>query len=106
MKELKWHSLLDLCDILQLPSESQVLPVFCVTDNWSLFDSVYSKKTLADKRLKMDIGILREMLYKKEIKDIRWVESKNQLADCLTKPESSRSVLLKVLNNASDCLNY
>ena len=123
-----------LCDILQLSSESQVLPVFCVTDN----RSVHSTKTLTDKRLKMDICIWREMLHKKEIKGIRWVESKNQLADCLTmdiciwremlhkkeikgirwvesknqladcltKPGSSRSFLLAVLNNASACLNY
>ena len=70
-----------LCDILQLSSEGQVLPIFCVTDNRSLFDSVHSTKTLTDKRLKMAICILREMLYKKTIKDIRWVESKYQLAD-------------------------
>ena len=37
--------------------------------------------------------------------DIKWVESKHQLADCLTKPGSSRSVLLTVLNNSSTCLN-
>ena len=42
-----------LCDILQLPSESEVLPIFCVTDNKSLFDSVHSTKTLTDKRLKI-----------------------------------------------------
>ena len=95
-----------LCDILQLSSEGQVLPIFRVTDNQSLFDSVRSTKTLTDKRLKIDVCILREMLYKKEIKNIRWVESKHQLADCLTKSGSSRSVLLTVLNNASACLNY
>ena len=85
-----------LCDILQLSSENQVLPVFCVTDNRSLFGSVHSTKTLTDKRLKIDSCILREMLYKKEIKDIRWVESRG----------SSRSVVLTVLNNASAYLNY
>ena len=95
-----------LCDTLQLSSESQVLPIFCVTDSRSLFDSVHSMKPLTDKRLKMDICTLREMLYKKEIKDIRWDESKNQLADCLTKPGSSKCVFLTVLNNASACLNY
>ena len=30
-----------LCDILQLSSESQVLPIFRVTDNQSSFDSVH-----------------------------------------------------------------
>ena len=54
------------CHILQLSSESQVLSIFCVTDNWSLFDSVQSTKTLTGKRLKMDICILRGIMYKKE----------------------------------------
>ena len=36
-------------------------------------------KTLTDKRMKMDICILREMLYKKEVKDIGWVKSKQSL---------------------------
>ena len=40
--------------------------------------------TVTDKRLRVDIARLREMVDKSEI-TISWVDEKEQLADCLTK---------------------
>ena len=42
------------------------------------------------------------MLSKKEIKEVIWKESNEQLADCLTKSGASNSKLLSVLNNNGD----
>ena len=44
---------------------SKTFPIHCFTDNKSLLDSVFSTKTLKEKRLKVDVCIIREMLEKK-----------------------------------------
>ncbi len=67
-----------------------------VTDNKSLYDTTHSKKPTIDKRLRVDIAGIKEMLEKKEI-DIKAVPGKEQLSDVLTKKGASPHMLLSVL---------
>ena len=78
--------------------------IILITDNKSLQDSVYSTKSIEDKRLKVDICTLRDMLKNKEITEIKWVPSKWQLADVLTKSGASSSKLLEVLSGSTNLL--
>ena len=55
------------------------------TDNSSLYDSAYSTTQIEDKRLRTELGILREMLRKGELANILWVPTGEQIADALTK---------------------
>ena len=57
----------------------------CRTDNHSLYDAVNSITSLTDKRLRVDIVIVREMLCKGELEKVIWIPKENQLADCLQK---------------------
>ena len=57
----------------------------CFTDNKSLTDSLTSLKQVNDRRLRLEITVLRNMLEKEEITTVTWVNSSEQLADCLTK---------------------
>ena len=66
----------------------------CNTDNHQLYDSVLSIGPVQDKRLRIEISILREMLNKKEINKINWIEKHFQIADCLTKSGASSKLLL------------
>ena len=50
-------------------------------NNKSLHDALRSQIYVSDKRLRIDIGALKEMLHKKEIDNIHWVERECQLAD-------------------------
>ena len=45
----------------------------------------YDPKNVFDKRLRIDIGALKEMLHKKEIDKIHWIKTEHQLEDSLTK---------------------
>ena len=74
-----------------------MLPVHLLTDNNSLYEATYSTKPLSDKRLKIDICIIREMLSTGDIKEIEWVPKELQLADCLTKSGASSTKLLNAL---------
>ena len=58
-------------------------------DNKSLMDTLNSKKNVDDKRLRIDLAILDEMLQRKDINSVSWVETSLQLADCLTKRGAS-----------------
>ena len=68
----------------------------CFTDNASLSETLKTSTTVSDKRLRVDIARLREMVDRKEIK-VTWVEGTKQLADCLTKRGASSQRLLEVL---------
>ena len=69
---------------LRLVQQNEVLPVKCVTDSKSSLDAVYSSKTLTEKRLKIELCAICESLEKREIQSVTWVNSSDQLADCLT----------------------
>ena len=75
------------------------ITVSCITDNKSLVESLHSTKRVEDKRLRIDMVVLMEMLERKEIDHVKWVDTKSQLADCMTKrgvsAEKLRAVLAK-----------
>ena len=55
-----------------------------MVDNKSLFDNVYSVKNVSEKRLRIDIAIIKELVSEDRLV-LEWVETKCQLADVLTK---------------------
>ena len=61
----------------------------CRTDSHQLYDAVYSITPVSDKRLRIDVAILKEMIERKEVTQIKWIDKKYQLADLLTKREAS-----------------
>ena len=74
----------------------------CVIDNASLYDALFSSTNVKeDKRLILDISLLKEMYEKEEINSIELVESSKQLADALTKQGASPELLRRVVNSGS-----
>ena len=63
--------------------------IHCYIDNKSLLDALYSSKRVDDRRLRLDLAVLQDMLEKKELTSISWVSTSAQLADCLTKKGAS-----------------
>ena len=74
-----------LCEV----SGCQPLEVSCFVDNKSLVDSLQSTNAIEDRRLRIDMAVLRGMLDAKEVKSIAWIASAQQLANCLTKRGAS-----------------
>jgi len=79
--------------------KQRTLPVMCVTDNFSLVDAIKSTKSVTEKRLRLEISGIKELIQNKRIQRILWSTTKDQLADCLTKKGASSLVLLKALKN-------
>ena len=53
-------------------------------DSNNLYQAVYSTKFVENKWLKLDIAQVQECI-KKEALQVRWVQSSDMLADCLTR---------------------
>jgi len=70
--------------------------IFC--DNKNLVSAVHSSTNLEDKRLVIDVSVLRDMLEQKELTDFKWVSTDIQLANALTKQGTSDKLLMKVFN--------
>ena len=71
----------------------------CRTDSQSLYNAVKSSTPITDRRLRVDMAILREMLAKEEINKILWLPSANQIADPMTKKGGCTEKLLEVIMN-------
>ena len=76
--------------------QNNPIPVFSFTDNRSLEEAARSTKQVSGKRLRIDLAELKRILESKELQDMRWCESKDQLADGLTKKGVLMNRLLAV----------
>ena len=54
------------------------------TDCRSLYDYIYRGKNVSEKRLHVELCLIKEIVKEKQC-EIEWCETKDQLADCLTK---------------------
>ena len=71
------------------------------TDSKSLIESLQSSKQIEDKLLRPTIKWLKQMLDAKMVESIKWVDTKQCLADVLTKSGNDRlmSTLMDVMKS-------
>jgi len=86
--------------------KSENVPLVCITDNRSLCDAVRSNKSVTEKRLRLEISNIKDMLSTGQIKEIKWAESEKQLADCLTKKGASPYHMMSVLEKGQLQLDW
>ena len=77
--------------------EKAKITVHAISDNKSLVEAAYSTNALADYRLRIDMACIRNMLSNGELDSLSWTQTKDQLADSLTKPGASCQNLTDVL---------
>ena len=75
------------------------LAIDAVVDNKSVFDSVHSTKLAEDRRLRRDLGSVKELLQTRVVRSLTWRRGKFQLANCLTKRGADGQQLLSVLQS-------
>ena len=75
---------------------SRKLPLQVLTDNKSLQDALKSSKYVSDRRLRIDIGSLKELIDYEHMQ-ICWVPTDEQLADVLTKTGVNADKLIDTL---------
>ena len=81
------------CEILK----DSVIKIRLITDNKSMMENASSITLLEDKRLRIEMAILRESIENHDIEKIVWIASKDNLANSLTKAGASTRYLVDVV---------
>ena len=86
--------------INQLAQEATLMPtpkeILGFSDNRSLFEAANTTSQVSDRRLRVEVSMIRQMQERHEL-TIRWISSQNQLADSLTKKGAPFLQLIHVL---------
>ena len=75
------------------------IPIFVGTDNKSLQENLYSTKQVKEKRLRVTMAELQEMLHRGDLKNVAWIPSRVLLADLLTKRGVCSDSVLECFNS-------
>ena len=75
-----------------------ITEIYC--DNKSLTEAAHSTTAVEEKRLRVDLAVIRQSVSRNEFK-LRWTETKHQLADSLTKQGTDSSRLVETLESAN-----
>ena len=86
-------------EIMPTNGDHTATKIDCFTDSQSLFEVIGTSNLTADRRLRVEIAAIREMVNCNEI-TINWVNKENQLSDCLTKKGASPLLLQTTLQTA------
>ena len=66
-------------------------------DNKGLVENVYSTSLVEDRRLILDLAVIKQMLNKNEVENVIWVQGSDMLANVMTKRTADGTGLLKVM---------
>ena len=75
------------------------LPVKVITDNRSARDAIYSESEVAERMLRADISIVKDMIEDGRISEVKWIPGPEMLADIFTKRGVNKIPLLDVLQS-------
>ena len=87
-----------LSDIYYGTLQTKRFPVYVYTDSKSLEQAVRSTKLVQEKKLRIDIAEIQRCIEEKEIVDLRYVRSDEQLADGFTKRDVCMTKLMELVN--------
>lgn len=74
------------------------LPIRALVDNKSTVDAVHAAVSLtSEKRLRKEIGAVKQMLKKGKLKQLKWVPTQHMLCDALTKKGVNCLRLMKAM---------
>ena len=88
-----------IIEILATKSDSQY-SIICLTDSQSLYETIGTSHQVSDKRLRVEVSAIREMVERAEIV-AQWVNKNDQLSDVLTKKGASPNLLMSSLQKGS-----
>ena len=84
-----------------LGSHIASVPIIAIVDNKSVEVNLRSTSSVEDKRLRRDLSLIKQMIERKEVEAVQWVEGQYQLADSLTKKGVNPIKLLKVVQSGN-----
>ena len=87
-----------------LVAGEKVVSITAYVDNKSVVEALLSTKLVDDKRLRLDISAIKQVIDRGEVQLVKWCAGESQLANCMTKKGASTYQLLSVLQSGE--LNF
>ena len=81
----------------QLLGDDGNIPVRAVIDNKDTYESVHSTTDVSERKLRREIGVVKQMLKDKDLEQLIWARGEFQLADPLTKVGANAESLTKIM---------
>ena len=75
------------------------IPTLILSDSKNLTQAIKSTSLVEDPWLIPDIAVIKDAIEDKTVNEVRWVNSKDMLADCLTKAGASGSSLMQLMES-------
>ena len=88
-----------LCEIMGVSPKT--LPLIAYVDNKGLVEAVHSTRLVDDKRLRITIGAMKELLDSGEVSSVIWIPDNVQIINCMTKKGASGYQLRSVVESGS-----
>jgi hypothetical protein len=86
---------------LDLILNKDILLIIC-TDSKSLYDCLVKLGIMQEKRLIIDVISMREAYKRREIAQVKWIASKSNLADFITKTKLTNALKTLIDTNKID----
>ena len=77
--------------------EKSALPITAFTDSKSTLDAINSSTSVSDKKLRLEVAVLRQYQDKREI-EVKKIKGSSNLSDVLTKRGASSKSLLSTIS--------
>ena len=90
-----------LSELIHNDNRSEVIPIYAYTDNKQLYDNVHSSHPCKNRRLRIDIAEIEEMLRLGNITKLSHIVGEQMIADVLTKKHGQVDLLLTVLESGN-----
>ena len=71
--------------IKEITGHAELIKINCWVDNRNLQTAIYSTHPVDNRKLRVDIVNIKQMIEDNEIHQVKWVNTKHQIADVLTK---------------------
>ena len=75
------------------------IPIIALSDSKSLVSAAHTTNLIQEKRLRIEIAALRESIENNEV-TLKWIDSKHQISNCLTKQGACNQTLIQVITSA------
>jgi len=75
------------------------IPTVIYTDSFSLYEYIVKLGTIREKRLIIDIIVIRQSYERRELSKIRWITSESNLADTIIKSAANKALESLISNN-------
>jgi hypothetical protein len=96
LSEALEHTIYLRHEVMELVGKGS-LPIIGIVDNKSVVDALYSTKSVGDKRLRIDVGAVKEMLRDGVVDKVVWVPGSDMVADVLTKKGVASYQILQLI---------